>query len=70
MSPKYAPVSITPEAKSALTLAKLEVSAAIGRQLTFSELIPAVCAVAQAHREELLRALSSAAPDSGEEPES
>jgi hypothetical protein len=68
MSPKYAPVSITPDAKAALNLAKLETSAAVGRQLTFSELIPALCELGKAHREELLRLLAAAA--SGEESES
>ncbi|MET9183276.1 hypothetical protein ABZX88_34455 [Kitasatospora aureofaciens] len=60
MAQKYAPVSITPTAKAALMKTKLTASADIGRQLTFSELIPAICAVADAHPEELLRLLAGA----------
>ncbi len=58
MASKYQPVSLNAAAKDALNRAKLTASAAVGRQLTFSELVIALCDLATEHAQELTARLT------------
>lgn len=50
---KFVAVNVTPEARDALRLMAVKVSAAVGKRVSMSDALAVVDAVAQAHAEEI-----------------